>query len=80
MKVVFQGLLEKTSSGCRACGRSKSRARFVSSKTYILPSGEVKTFRVGEEYELNDFDARFLLSYNSPDANGLSRQVFEEVQ
>lgn len=82
MKVKFNGVLEqRESSGCSACGkRAKGGAVFVTSRNYILPSGIIMDFRMGEVYDLGDLDANFLLSYNGPDANGQSRAVFEEVK
>lgn len=82
MKVKFNGVLEhRESGGCGACGKkSKGGAVFVSTRTYILPSGTVTDFRLGEVYELSDLDGQFLLSYSGPDANGQNRAVFEEVK
>lgn len=82
MKIKFNGILEKRESGgCGACGKkAKGNAVFVTTRTYILPSGIVTDFRTGEVYEVSDTDGEFLLSYNGPDANGQSRYVFEEVK
>lgn len=78
MKIVFNGLLEKKSSGCN-CRKSGSEYGFVNSRMYILPSGKQKTFYVGKVEEVSDRDGQFLLSYNSVDVNG-KRQVFEKVE
>ena len=82
MKIKFNGILEhRESGGCKACGKkSKGGAVFLTTRNYILPSGICMDFRMGEEYELSDLDAEFLLSYTGPDANGTNRAVFEEVQ
>lgn len=80
MKVQFNGLLEKRSSGCPVCGqRRKSKHGYVTTKTFILPSGITKTFRVGKVEEVSDTDGNFLLSYNYDDVNGARRAVFEKV-
>ena len=78
MKVKFNGLLEKKSSGCN-CHKNGSSYGFVNSRMYILPSGKQKTFFVGKVEEVSDRDGQFLLSYNSVDVNG-KRQVFEKVE
>ena len=78
MKIKFNGLLEKKSSGCN-CHKSGSSYGFVNSRMYILPSGKQKTFYVGKVEEVSDRDGQFLLSYNSVDVNG-KRQVFEKVE
>lgn len=80
MTVIFNGLLERRSggSGCKCRGR-KNTTNFVSTKTYILPSGRVETFYKDRPAEVSDRDGRFLLSYNYIDANGVKRDVFSEV-
>lgn len=82
MKVKFNGVLEKSSGGgCPVCGnRRKSKYGFVTTKLYILPSGQTKTFRVGTVAEVNDLDGNFLLSYCYDDVNGQKRAVFEKVE
>lgn len=62
MKIIFKGVKEKR-SGCPVCGQRSSDVVFRTSKSYILPSGAVKTFRMGQEYEVSDRDGAFLLSY-----------------
>lgn len=80
MKLKFNGLLEKKSSGCN-CKRQSNGYGFVNSRMYILPSGQNKTFYVGKVEEVSDSDGEFLLLYNSaPDANGMPREVFTKVE
>jgi hypothetical protein len=74
------GALEKREKGCGVCGKRRGETTFVTSRSYILPSGDMREFRMGEEYEVSELDGRFLLSYNVTDVNGHSRQVFEEVK
>lgn len=80
MKVVFNGLHERRSggSGCKCRGRS-DKVTFLSSKTYILPSGKVLTFSMDVPMEVSERDAAFLLSYSYTDPNGQTRNVFSEV-
>ena len=79
MKVVFNGTIEKrTQGGCNCKGKVTS-ASFVRTKMYILPSGQSKTFYMGQPVEVSDEDGRFLLSYVYKDVNGDSRAVFTEV-
>lgn len=82
MKIKFNGVLERVKSGgCPVCkGKRKSKYGFVTSKMYILPSGQTRTFRVGSVAEVDDRDGNFLLSYNGIDVNGLPRNVFERVE
>jgi len=64
VKVVFNGVLESVSGGCKPCGaRKASKLRMVSAKTYILPSGKTTLFRAGKEVEVEDEDGEFLLTY-----------------
>ena len=51
MKLKFNGLLEKKSSGCN-CKRQSNGYGFVNSRMYILPSGQNKTFYVGKVEEV----------------------------
>lgn len=80
MKVVFNGLMENVKSGgCTSCGKAgKSEKRFVSTKSYFLPSGLQKTFVVGEVVEVNERDGNFLLSYVETTSGG-QRKIFEKV-
>lgn len=77
MKIVFNGFFEKRSKGCPVCGKRITDNQFISMKSYILPSGITKTFRVGKPEEVNDEDANFLLSYKYKDAKGNVKQVFD---
>lgn len=80
MKIVFNGIMEKTVRGCSVCGsRRVSNNHFTMTKTYILPSGLSKTFHMGVEEEVSDTDGKFLLSYTYEDQNG-TRRAFEEVK
>lgn len=63
MIVKFLGVKEKRTTGCPVCGNRSSDTVFRMSKSYILPSGATKLFRMGQEYDLNERDAQFLLSY-----------------
>ncbi len=81
MKVVFNGILEKTSGGCIPCGAKRaSKMHMTAMKQYILPSGVMKTFRVGRTEEVSDKDGEFLLSYMYTDKNGEQKSVFTEVK
>lgn len=80
MKIVFNGVLEKVSKGCNCKRVSNTGYGFVSTKMYILPSGNTRTFTVGKVEEVNDQDAHFLLSYMYKDANGDFREVFSKVE
>lgn len=80
MKVVFNGTLEKISGGCSRCGsKRKGTMQFVRTKQYVLPSGQMKTFRVGVPEEVTDTDGNFLLSYEYTDVNGDRRKIFERA-
>lgn len=80
MKVVFKGLLEsRAGGGCASCGkRAKSSNRFVTEKSYFLPSGDNKTFVMDKPVEVSDKDGEFLLSYIEKTKDGI-RQVFQKV-
>lgn len=81
MKIVFNGMLEKKGNGGCNCKKQGSEYGFVSSRMYILPSGQTKTFYVGKQEEVGERDGQFLLSYNqAPDLNGHSREVFTKVE
>lgn len=81
MKVVYKGQIEKTETGCIPCGaRRKGESRFVTSKSFHVPSGKYITFHIDQEVEVSDRDGRFLLEYNYEDINGLRRRIFEVVQ
>ena len=79
MKIVFNGLFEKKSSGGCNCKNKGSEYGFVNSRMYILPSGQTKTFFLGKEETVSKMDGEFLLTYNSVDANGI-HSVFTKVE
>lgn len=78
MKVMFTGVIERSSGGCRCRGKA-THSSFVTSKHYILPSGVQKTFRVGQAEEVSEDDGDFLLSYTYTDPKGVTHNVFEVV-
>lgn len=79
MKVVFNGTVEKKSSGGCRCKGKTTNSSFIRSKTYIMPSGRSHTFIVGQPVEVSERDGQFLLSYIYKDANGDLRAVFSKV-
>lgn len=80
MKVVFNGTIEKrTSGGCNCKGKVTS-ASFINNKLYILPSGKSQQFYVGKPVEVSERDGNFLLSYIYKDANGDTRPIFSRVE
>lgn len=79
MKIVFKGIVEKRRKGCPVCGRRGGSNTFATMKTYILPSGITKTFRVGKPEEVSDRDGEFLLMYKYTDKDGSVNNVFEVV-
>jgi hypothetical protein len=80
MKVVFNGTVEKrTSGGCNCKGRTTSSS-FVRSKIYILPSGKTQSFIAGKPVEVSEQDGEFLLSYIYKDANDDVRAIFSKVE
>lgn len=65
MTVVFKGTYDRHKKGCKVCGaKSAGRASFVSVRTYYLPSGMAKTFRVGKPENVSERDGKFLLQYD----------------
>lgn len=80
MKVVFNGTVEKKSSGGCKCKGKTTSSTFVRSKMYILPSGRTHTFIVGQPVEVSERDGQFLLSYIYKDVNGDLRAVFSKVE
>lgn len=80
MKVVFNGTIEKKSSGGCNCKGKVSSSSFVRSKMYIMPSGRSQTFVVGQPVEVSERDGQFLLSYIYTDINGDTRAVFSKVE
>lgn len=80
MKVVFNGTVEKrTSGGCNCKGKTTSSS-FVRSKIYILPSGKTQSFIAGKPVEVSEQDGEFLLSYIYKDANDDVRAIFSKVE
>lgn len=63
MKIRFNGVIEKKTKGCPVCGSSRSVLKFSETKSYYLPSGAYKSFRMGQTYEVSERDGEFLLSY-----------------
>lgn len=81
MRVVFSGILEKQTSGCKPCGARKVSKKVMSTKkSYILPSGETKTFYVGRPQDVSEEDGEFLLTYTYTDEHGEKQNVFTEVK
>ena len=80
MKVVFNGTIEKRSSGGCNCKGKTTSSSFVRSKMYILPSGRSQNFLLGQPVEVSDRDGAFLLSYIYKDVNGDMRAVFSRVE
>lgn len=81
MKVVYKGQIEKVETGCIPCGaRRKGKSRFVTAKSFHVPSGRYITFHIDQVVEVSERDGNFLLEYNYEDINGLRRPIFEEVQ
>ncbi len=76
MRIQFNGIIEKKSGGCGACGNRSSSSQFLTTKTYILPSKSIKTFRVGVPEEVSEQDGQFLLQYKYL-SNGEEKKVFE---
>lgn len=76
MKLKFNGMMvKKGRAGCPVCGSGgTTRESFSITKRFVLPSGAVQSFRVGETYEVTEKDAKFLLSYGE---NGRGKNVFE---
>ena len=80
MKVVFNGVVEKRTSGGCNCKGKVTDATFVRNKMYIMPSGRTQQFYVGSPVEVSEGDGKFLLSYLYKDANGSYREVFSKVE
>ena len=76
MRVVFKGIVEKGHKGCPVCGRRKSDYIYRSRRSYILPSGNSKTFRAGVPVEVSDRDGNFLLNLTY-ESQGEIKHAFE---
>lgn len=63
MKIQFLGIKNQVKkSGCSSCGsRQVSKHTFQREARMVLPSGQVKTFYVGEVYNVMEQDGEFLL-------------------
>lgn len=80
MRVRFNGLYQTVKTGCAPCGHKvKSGKRFMAQRSFILPSGMDRTFRLGQEYEVSEADGNFLLSYSQVDKDGLRQDAFTRV-
>lgn len=79
MKIKFNGIIEKRTKGCPVCGKRTTDTQLKTMKSYILPSGITKTFRIGREEEVSETDASFLLSYKYTGSDGKVKPVFEVV-
>lgn len=79
MKLRFNGASTMRKSSCPVCGGRKTSNGVTFSKSFILPSGKVQTFRTGKEYEVSDRDGEFLLNYKFTEKDGRVRPSFERV-
>lgn len=82
MRVRFNGMFaikSHRSGGCRCHGSTVGGRVFLTHKTFVLPSGAVRTFSVGEEYDVNDIDGNFLLSYSQVDKDGVRQESFTRI-
>lgn len=65
MRVIFNGMIEKRTRGCKPCGKARTETGFTTVKSFMLPSGITKTFRKGRVEEVSDSDGEFLLQYEA---------------
>lgn len=79
MKIKFTGIIESRAKGCGACGKHHADRTFRTLKTYILPSGIIKTFFAGRVEEVSDGDGQFLLQFKYTTPQGEVKNVFEAV-
>ena len=79
MKIVFNGMFEKHTKSCNCKRAGNSEYGFVSQKLFHLPSGRERVFQANKVEEVNDADARFLLSHFDT-SNGVKREVFSKVE
>lgn len=77
MKVMFNGIIEEKQKGCHVCSGRTSHMQMMTHKSYYLPSGQQKTFRVGVAADVSDIDGEYLLSEEYKAADGKTRKVFE---
>lgn len=63
MIVKYVGKKIAKRHGCPVCGgRGRTEYKVAMANRYYLPSGKVYTFRLGQEMDLPENDAEFLLS------------------
>ena len=63
LKIKYLGKKTSVKRGCPVCGRrGKTEYKVLVTNTYYTPSGHRLTFRIGQEYDIDDVDAEFLLS------------------
>ena len=81
MRIRFNGMFATKSGngGCGCHGSAPGGRVFMTHKTFILPSGQMKTFRIQEEYDVNDADGNFLLSYSVLDKDGVRQDAFTRI-
>lgn len=79
MKIVFNGIVEKSRKGCGTCGKSRSENQFKTSKKYILSNGIERTFWVGKAEDVSEKDADLLLGLRYLTPEGVEKSVFEVV-
>lgn len=81
MRIRFNGMfaVQSKKGGC-ACHGSVSGRVFITHKSFVLPSGNTRSFRVGEEYDVPDIDGNFLLSYSQTDRDGIRQDSFTKVE
>ena len=81
MRIRFNGMITtvRKGGGCACHGGSTTGRAFVTHKTFILPSNQTRTFRIGEEYDVSDADGNFLLSYSQIDKDGLRQDAFTRL-
>ena len=82
MRVRFNGMFvnkSRSGGGCKCHGSTIGGRAFLAHKTFILPSGLTRTFRVGEEYDVSDLDGNFLLSYSQTDKDGVRQDAFTRI-
>lgn len=80
MKIVFNGLVQHSTSGCVPCGHKRtSNYSYVTSRMYILPSGRTITFYQGKVEDVSDQDGAFLLQNGYTDKNGEYHNAFTRI-
>ena len=82
MRVRFNGMFSvksQHSGGCKCHGSTVGGKVFLVHKTFVLPSGAVRSFSVGEEYDVADVDGNFLLSYSHVDKDGVRQDSFTRI-